>query len=203
MLAGFKVRFDLSNNTKNLKLARRPRPPGGLGWLVSLLICASITASAAELPDPPPSGDVWAPFWIERDWWQLRDSDPARQKRLARHTRFLWRGLPHDYQDSHNPLSPSTANVREGGALYLANCGECHGETGMGDGDLGLALTPSPALLSFLIETPSAVDGYLLWAISDGGAPFGTDMPSFKDRLGQTAIWKIITYMRAGFPKVE
>ena len=45
-------------------------------------------------------------------------------------------------------------------------------------------------------------DEYLLWAISEGGAPFGTDMPAFKDALSRDEIWQIIAYMRAGFPKV-
>jgi mono/diheme cytochrome c family protein len=39
-----------------------------------------------------------------------------------------------------------------------------------------------------------------MWAISDGGAPFGTKMPAFKHALDEEQIWQIITYMRAGFP---
>lgn len=171
--------------------------------LLLFFVAFGLTAQESGNETFPSGGDVWAPFWIERDWWSRQNADPAREKRLARHTRFMWRGLPHEYRDSNNPLSPSLSNIREGGGLYAANCRECHGETGMGDGEFGLAVTPSPALLAFLIETPTAVDGYLLWAISDGGAPFGTDMPSFKDRLSQAEIWKIILYMRAGFPKLE
>jgi hypothetical protein len=30
---------------------------------------------------------------------------------------------------------------------------------------------------------PYAVDTYLLWAIAEGGEPFGTQMPAFKDTL--------------------
>jgi len=44
-----------------------------------------------------------------------------------------------------------------------------------------------------------AVDPYLLWAISEGGQPFGTQMPAFKDTLEREEIWQIVTYMRAGF----
>jgi len=43
-------------------------------------------------------------------------------------------------------------------------------------------------------------DEYLLWTISEGGERFGTDMPAFEDKLGEEDIWKIIAYMRAGFP---
>jgi mono/diheme cytochrome c family protein len=70
----------------------------------------------------------------------------------------------------------------------------------MGGGDAGNALYPSPALLAQLVRTPQGVDAYLLWAISEGGAPFGTQMPAFKDTLSQEQIWQIVTYMRAGFP---
>ena len=65
------------------------------------------------------------------------------------------------------------------------------------------ALSPSPALLAHLIRMPDAVDEYLLWAISEGGEPFQTDMPAFKDELSREQIWQIISYMRAGFPPVE
>jgi mono/diheme cytochrome c family protein len=50
---------------------------------------------------------------------------------------------------------------------------------------------------------PWAVDEYLLWAISGGGAPFATEMPAFMDTLTREQIWQIITYMRAGFPAVS
>ena len=35
----------------------------------------------------------------------------------------------------------------------------------------------------------------------EGGDPFGTEMPAFKDRLTEEQIWQIIAYMRAGFPR--
>lgn len=70
----------------------------------------------------------------------------------------------------------------------------------MGHGDAGLALYPSPALLADLVRMPQAVDEYLVWAISDGGAPFGTKMPAFKNALTRDQMWQIIAFMRAGFP---
>ena len=85
--------------------------------------------------------------------------------------------------------------------LYGENCASCHGPTGQGDGEAGRALNPSPALLSHMIRMPMAVDEYLLWTISEGGEPFGTDMPAFKDALTPEEIWKVIAFMRAGFPE--
>jgi len=56
-----------------------------------------------------------------------------------------------------------------------------------------------PRMASF-VQSPMAADEYLLWAISEGGADFGTDMPAFRHTLSRSQIWEIITYMRAGFP---
>ncbi|GLO76368.1 hypothetical protein MACH18_34480 [Phaeobacter italicus] len=47
---------------------------------------------------------------------------------------------------------------------------------------------------------PMSGDEYLLWAISEGGQRFGTEMPAFREALTEEEIWKIIAYMRAGFP---
>ena len=70
----------------------------------------------------------------------------------------------------------------------------------MGDGEVAKSLSPSLALLAHMIQMPMSVDEYMLWSISDGGAAFGTAMPAYKDVLTKNEIWKIVTYMRAGFP---
>ena len=54
-----------------------------------------------------------------------------------------------------------------------------------------------------MIRRPVSVDEYLLWSISDGGAQFETDMTAFKDKLSRDDIWRIVAYMRAGFPQPE
>ena len=100
-------------------------------------------------------------------------------------------------------MAKTPDTVREGGALYAKNCAACHDASGMGHGEAGLALYPSPALLAHLIRMPGTVDEYLLWAISDGGKPFGTKMPAFKDVLAEEQIGQIIIYMRAGFPAMD
>jgi hypothetical protein len=70
----------------------------------------------------------------------------------------------------------------------------------MGDGEPGRAVSPSPALLAYMIRRPLSVDEYLLWAISDGGEQFDSEMPASKDKLSRDDIWRVIAYMRAGFP---
>jgi len=46
-----------------------------------------------------------------------------------------------------------------------------------------------------------AIDPYLLWTIAEGGAEFDTEMPAYKNILSQDEIWKIVAFMRAGFPE--
>ena len=42
-----------------------------------------------------------------------------------------------------------------------------------------------------------------MWTVSEGGKAFGTPMPAFKDMLSKEDIWKIVTFMRAGFPPLS
>ena len=173
-----------------------------------LMLIAAATgiggAAAGSRSQPAAStSDMWGSDWDEQDWWELDPLAPLQRKRAARHRHFMDHGVPGEYRGLRNPYSTSQDIVQSGRVLYAAHCRDCHGNDGMGDGDKGLALNPSPALLAFIIQTPVAADEYLVWSISEGGALFGTGMPAFKDRLTAAQIWKIIAYMRAGFPRGE
>jgi mono/diheme cytochrome c family protein len=120
---------------------------------------------------------------------------------MLRHWTFMHQGVPTEYRGQTSTVAPTEATVREGATHYAQNCASCHGPTGLGDGEAGRALNPSPALLAYMINMPMAVDEYLLWTISEGGQSLGTDMPAFKDRLEPGEIWKIVAFMRAGFPE--
>jgi len=192
------------------KLTDCLRPKLGGRWrVITVLAMLAVTAGAGgavagSKPEPAPAyPDMWDPDWLLRDWWDLDPTAPARRKRMARHQHFIDHGVPDEYRGERSPFAISPQVVRDGRALYAAHCQICHGRVGMGDGDMALAVNPSPALLAFLIQTPLGVDEYLMWSISEGGALFGSDMPAFKDRLSIAEIWKIIAYMRAGFPRAE
>ena len=159
--------------------------------------------AGAQLRDPPLGWDAWDPGWTRRDLWEPDRMDRSLRWRMTRHETFMRDGVPAAYRGARNPMTRTPDTLRAGGALYAENCASCHDASGMGHGDAGLALYPSPALLAHLLRMPQAVDEYLLWAVSDGGEPFGTAMPAFKDALAQEQIWQIITYMRAGFPAVS
>lgn len=150
--------------------------------------------------DPPCCWDMWDPGWTQRYLWGPGHMGPMQRRRMLRHWTFMHEGVPEVYRGQSSTIAIDAKAIDEGATLYTANCASCHGPTGQGDGEDGKALNPSPALLAHMIRTPMAVDEYLFWTIAEGGARFETDMPAHKDKLAADDIWKIIAFMRAGFP---
>jgi len=145
--------------------------------------------------------NLWAPGRSQAS--NLESMTPAQRQRMMRHWAFMNREVPDSYLATGNDVGYTTKAIAEGGPLYVANCMQCHGETGLGNGELAQDLTPSPALLAYLVQQPIAIDQYLLWTISEGGRKFDTAMPAFKDVLTQDQIWRIVAYLRAGLPAIE
>ena len=135
--------------------------------------------------------------------WGMSNADPDQRQRMLRFSTFVNGEVPDKYMKAENTVGYTVRAIAEGGTLYATHCRQCHGTLGLGNGDLAYALEPSPALLAYLVDQPVAVDQYLLWSISEGGKPFGTAMPSFKDRLSREQIFQIVAYLRAGFPDLE
>lgn len=119
---------------------------------------------------------------------------------MARHWAFMHEGVGAEYRGQRNPFGVSAEAVDEGRGLYATHCSICHGARGLGDGQIANSLSPSPALLAFLVQTPMAADEFLLWSISEGGQAFETSMPAFNEVLSREEIWKIISFLRAGLP---
>jgi mono/diheme cytochrome c family protein len=159
-------------------------------------------AAVATTKDEAPFArhDPWMPEWMMREPGGTGPMSPTMTARMLRHAEFLNFGVPKAYQDAKSPSDYDIKTIETGRALYFKNCAACHGPDGLGDGDAGQSLSPAPAVLAYMITQPVAVDRYLMWTISDGGAQFGSEMPNFKDKLTQEEIWQIIAFMRAGFP---
>ena len=132
--------------------------------------------------------------------WGWGNMGPAQQQRMQRHWTYMNEGVPAAYRGARSTVRATPEIIAGGQSLYSDNCARCHGAEGLGDGEAGRSLVPSPALLRWFVEMPMSGDEYLLWTISEGGERFGTDMPAFKGSLNEEDIWKIIAYMRAGFP---
>jgi mono/diheme cytochrome c family protein len=162
--------------------------------VVAALLALAISRSPAQVrmpaePDMPMG-------------WNFKNLSPEQQQRMLRFSAFVNKRVPEKYLTAENTIGYTTSAIAAGGPLYLANCAKCHGDTGLGNGELAYSLNPSPALLAYLMQQPIAIDQYLLWTISEGGKQFGTAMPSFKGELSNDQIWQIVAYLRAGFPTV-
>lgn len=145
--------------------------------------------------------DMWNPHWMKRRMWRHGMMGPMQRQRMERHWTFMHSGIPKEYRGLVNPVPFNTKHLQEGALLYKERCASCHGVDGMGNGEVGKDLTPSPALLAYMIKMPMAVDEYMMWSISEGGKQFGTSMPAFKEQLTKEEIWKIVSFMRTGFPE--
>ncbi len=184
---------------------------GSLGLLLAATIPAILGATipailAAGVASAQPVGDwlfpdPWDPLAGRREVWRPDRMGPQQKIRMLRHWSYMTAGVPQTYRGAFSPAPATAGTIAAGARLYAAHCAECHGASGFGDGDLGRSLEPSPALLSFMVRMPMAVDEYLLWTISEGGAAFGSEMPAFADTLTSEQIWQVIAYMRAGFPQ--
>lgn len=173
----------------------------------ALLVSVPVIAQA---PSPPPNQsparpgfDYWQPDWMVRELWGPGRMPKGMMTRMLRHMTYMHYGVPKEYDGAVSTARPSPETTAAGEKLFARHCASCHGKDGLGEGDAANALSPSPALLAFMIRRPISVDEYLLWSIADGGKQFESAMPAFKDTLKRDEIWQIIAYMRAGFPPVS
>ena len=91
-----------------------------------------------------------------------------------------------------NPDEGKPSVLVEAKALYIANCGPCHGEKGKGDGPAAGGLNPRPA-----DHTSESVqkqtDGAIFWKLSEGRAP----MPAYKKVFTDVQRWGLVAYIRS------
>jgi mono/diheme cytochrome c family protein len=175
-----------------------------LGTLILLSYLGTAVPAWSQDQRPAPRGfDYWQPDWMVRELWGPGRMPKSMMIRLLRHTTYVQYGVPTEYDGAQSTAAPGRDIITAGGRLYSQHCLSCHGTDGMGGGEAGRALTPSPALLAYMIRRPISVDEYLLWAIAEGGKQFDSEMPAFKDKLSREDIWRIVAYMRAGFPQPE
>ena len=81
--------------------------------------------------------------------------------------------------------------MKEGGAIYTANCTPCHGTKGRGDGPAAAALDPKPADHTSAVMR-SETDGSLFYKISEGRKP----MPQYKTTFTEKQRWELVDYIR-------
>jgi mono/diheme cytochrome c family protein len=91
-----------------------------------------------------------------------------------------------------NPYPADAASLKAGKTVYAAECADCHGDRGAGDGPGARDLkSPVPDLAR--PDVWRQTDGELFWKLSTGRR----DMPGFDDMLTEEQRWQVITYARA------
>ena len=120
----------------------------------------------------------------------LLASAAAAQKRPAKEP---WKA-PARAARKANPHAADAASLKAGKAVYNAECADCHGRSGAGDGpgarDLKSAVPPLTRP-----EVWRQSDGELFWKLSTGRG----DMPGFDDMLSDDERWHAVNYARATF----
>lgn len=170
--------------------------------LASVLVACILAVPSARAQSAEPWPEDWlGPVLQDEARWNRSRMGPQHTLRMDRQDAAIAGEIPEIYLGAESPFEPTLEVLLAGQEIYVRDCAACHGQRGFGDGDAGYALDPSPALLTLLVETPNAADEYLIWTLADGGEPFGSEMPAFRDRLGEAEMWQVIAYMRAGFPR--
>ncbi|MBF0109594.1 MAG: cytochrome c [Magnetococcales bacterium] len=94
-----------------------------------------------------------------------------------------------------NPLKTDLRALEEGGFLYAKHCARCHGAKGRGMGVDASQLEIPPSRLDFVADRVLEKDAYLFWSIAEGGVPFKSGMPPYKEILSEKEIWSIIVHL--------
>ena len=98
-----------------------------------------------------------------------------------------------------NPIPPNRESIAEGQIQFGTYCAPCHGESGKGDGPLGVVLNPRPADLSQHAVPGVHTDAQLYEWITHGFP--GSRMPAFKTTLSDTDRWNLVNFIRTLAPK--
>ncbi len=104
----------------------------------------------------------------------------------------LWEAPP-EARAEPNPYPRDEQSVIKGKIFFRAQCVQCHGGGGAGDGPAAKDFGRPIADLT-RPETQNRTDGELMWKITEGGWP----MPAFgyQEEWTRDDLWHVINYLR-------
>ena len=95
-------------------------------------------------------------------------------------------------QSLENPVLSTSDSVATGRQRYVFMCRECHGNTGLGDGDMAHAGGDLPDFTDGVwLHGPS--DGEIFLVIKEG---VSADMQPYKARMDDEEIWHLVNYLK-------
>ena len=100
--------------------------------------------------------------------------------------------VPAENETRKSPFAFDDASRKAGAEIYTTNCKSCHGEPGKNN---AIPLVPPPPdMASAKMQGNS--DGALQFKLISGRGP----MPSFKNTLSATDLWRVISFIRSFNP---
>ena len=93
-----------------------------------------------------------------------------------------------------NPIPRSPASLARGRQMYETHCQVCHGESGRGDGPVGVKFVPQPMELNF-DYVQLQPDGQLYYTISHGSIA----MPFYRQAIVPEDRWHLINFIKEVF----
>lgn len=134
-------------------------------------------------------GDAQAGRELDPPAPALRLPDPEMVKAMEDYRRRVLSG------EKNVPAPPGHA-MPGPGMMGQGRMGQGMGP-GMGQGmRMGMRMGPGPAQMLKLTTS----DGFLMWAISEGGEALDTGMLAFKDVLSEEERWQLVTFIQADLP---
>jgi mono/diheme cytochrome c family protein len=92
-----------------------------------------------------------------------------------------------------NPVPATADSVATGRQWYVFMCRECHGNTGLGDGDMAHA-GGVPSDFTDDVWDHGESDGEIFAVIKEG---VSADMQGYANRLSDEEIWHVVNYLRS------
>ncbi len=94
-------------------------------------------------------------------------------------------------EDIPNPVAATKASILKGRSLFKIYCMPCHGESGTGNGPVGMVFEAPPADLSS-DYVKELTDGWLWGTITFGSYL----MPRYGYDMSPTERWDVVNYLR-------